>query len=139
MILHGFEAQFNWQINAPFKLVVQGDYIRARLEQGGDLPRTPPLRLAANLQYEQEQISADIGLTRYFKQDKTAELETETDGYTLLDASVTYHLPLNGNELAFYLKGTNLTDEEARVHTSFLKDIAPLPGRSLAVGVRGYF
>ncbi|GGD64045.1 TonB-dependent receptor [Lacimicrobium alkaliphilum] len=139
VILHGFEAQLSWQINAPFKLVVQGDYIRARLKQGGDLPRTPPLRLGANLKYEQDQISADIGLTRYFKQDRIAELETETAGYTLLDASVTYHLPLNGNELAFYLKGSNLTDEEARVHTSFLKDIAPLPGRSLAVGVRGYF
>jgi iron complex outermembrane receptor protein len=37
------------------------------------------------------------------------------------------------------LKGTNLTDTEARVHTSFLKDIAPRPGRSFALGVRGYF
>ncbi|WP_088330722.1 TonB-dependent receptor [Lacimicrobium sp. SS2-24] len=139
VVLHGFEAQVNWQISAPLKLVVQGDYIRARLKQGGDLPRIPPLRLAARLNYEYEQVSADIGLTRYFKQDKTAELESETSGYTLLDANVTYHVPVGGNELAFYLKGSNLTDEEARVHTSFLKDIAPLPGRSLAVGVRGYF
>jgi iron complex outermembrane receptor protein len=42
-------------------------------------------------------------------------------------------------ELTLYLKGQNLTDETARVHTSFLKDVAPLPGRSLALGLRGRF
>ena len=42
-------------------------------------------------------------------------------------------------DVTAYLKVTNLTDTEARVHTSFLKDIAPRPGRSIALGVRGSF
>ena len=33
-------------------------------------------------------------------------------------------------------EGRNLTDRDARVHTSFLKDVAPLPGRALSTGVR---
>ena len=34
------------------------------------------------------------------------------------------------------LRGSNLTDTEARPHPSFLKELAPLPGRSLTAGVR---
>ena len=139
VILHGFEAQFVWQINDPFQLTLQGDYIRARLNGGGDLPRTPPLRMAAELAYEQDAISADVRATRYMKQDKTAALETATAGYTLLDASVSYRFNLGTSQLTAYVKGQNLTDEEVRVHTSFLKDIAPLPGRSVALGIRGSF
>ncbi|MBZ9611501.1 TonB-dependent receptor [Rheinheimera maricola] len=137
--LHGFEAQYIWQVNDPFKLTLQGDYIRARLNGGGDLPRTPPLRFSAELAYEQGTISADVRATRYMKQDNTAALETATDGYTLLDASVSYRFDIGSSQLTAYLKGQNLTDELVRVHTSFLKDIAPLPGRSVALGVRGSF
>jgi iron complex outermembrane receptor protein len=34
------------------------------------------------------------------------------------------------------LRGTNLTDEEARNHVSFLKDLAPLPGRDVRLSLR---
>ncbi len=137
--LHGLEAQYSWQINAPFKLTLQGDYIRARLQGGGDLPRTPPLRMAAELAYEQDALSADLRASRYFKQDKVAALEQATAGYTLLDASVSYRFDLGSQQLTAYIKGQNLTDRDVRPHTSFLKDIAPLPGRSVALGVRGSF
>lgn len=137
--LQGAESQFIWQIAEPYKLTLQADYIRAKLDNGGDLPRTPPLRLAAEFAYTADNIAADLRLTRYFKQDKTAELESATAGYTLLDANISYFFDLGPQELAVYLKGQNLTDEEVRVHTSFLKDIAPLPGRSVAVGIRGRF
>jgi iron complex outermembrane receptor protein len=35
-----------------------------------------------------------------------------------------------------YLRGENLLDEDARRHTSPLKEFAPLPGRSVGAGVR---
>jgi iron complex outermembrane receptor protein len=57
----------------------------------------------------------------------------------LLDASVQYEFGGQGVEWIVYAKGNNLTDEEARVHTSFLKDQAPLPGRNLTLGVRALF
>jgi len=62
-----------------------------------------------------------------------------TDGYTLVDLHVSYTLPFFNQSTAVYFKGENLTDTEARVHTSFLKDIAPRPGRNLTLGIKGYF
>lgn len=137
--LQGLEGQFSWQINNPFKLTLQADYIRARIRGGGDLPRTPPLRLAAELAYEMDAFSVDLRATRYFKQDKVSVMEQASAGYTLLDASVSYRFELGAQQLTAYIKGQNLTDEEARVHTSFLKDLTPLPGRSVALGLRGSF
>ncbi|GGW77902.1 TonB-dependent receptor [Alteromonas halophila] len=139
VILHGFEAQVAWQMTDTFKTTVFSDYVRARLKDGGDLPRTPPLRFGTQLSYQSTHISAHLDITRYQEQDRIAPEETATDGYTMVDASVSYNLTALNQDIALYLKGSNLTDTEARVHTSFLKDIAPRPGRSFAVGIRGYF
>jgi len=139
VILHGFEAQIAWQLTDEFKLDLFSDYVRARLKDGGDLPRTPPLRFGTEFSYQTEKLSAHIHVTRYQDQDRTAPEETATDGYTLIDASVSYDLSILNQDLSLYLKGTNLTDTEARVHSSFLKEIAPRPGRSFAFGIRGYF
>jgi iron complex outermembrane receptor protein len=38
--------------------------------------------------------------------------------------------------MTFYAKGVNLTNQEAREHTSFLKDIAPLGGRGVVCGMK---
>ena len=74
------------------------------------------------------------------KQDDVAEFESATPGYTLVDAHVAWHLDTAaGNAWELFADGSNLLDEEARVHTSFLKDVAPLPGRGVAFGVRAFF
>ena len=39
-------------------------------------------------------------------------------------------------EVLVFLRGTNLGDEDARRHTSPLKDLVPLPGRSVSLGLR---
>ena len=41
--------------------------------------------------------------------------------------------------LSFQLAASNLTDEDVRLHTSFLKDIAPLPGRNFKFSLLGTF
>ena len=138
-ILHGFEAQVAWQVTPEFKAEVFSDYVRARLKDGGDLPRTPPLRFGTHLSYQTETLTANLDVTHYAKQDRISEFETETDGYTLVDAFVSYDMQLMSQDVSLYLKGTNLTDTEARVHSSFLKDLAPRPGRSIGIGLRGYF
>jgi len=139
VVLHGFEAQVAWQVTNNFKTTVFSDYVRARVKDGDNLPRTPPLRFGTQFTYENEKLSAHFDITRYQNQSNTAENETTTSGYTLVDASVSYDLDIFNHDVALYLKATNLTDTEARVHTSFIKDIAPRPGRSIAVGIRGYF
>lgn len=114
------------------ELEVMADYVRAEFADSGDpLPRIPPLRAGIGLRYRGERLSARVEGRRVFEQDRIAELESETAGYTLFNASVSYRFFLGGTVHDLVLSGANLTDEFAQVHTSFLKDVAPLPGRDL--------
>lgn len=137
--LYGFEAQGVWKLNNRWKATVFSDYVHAELTDGTSLPRTPPLRFGADLNYIGERLSATLSWTQYAKQNNTAPLETSTKGYDMLDASVIYHLPAGSSELALFLKAENLTNTEARVHTSFIKDVAPRLGRNFTLGLRGTF
>jgi iron complex outermembrane receptor protein len=119
--------------------MVFSDYVRAKLKDGGDLPRTPPLRIGAEFTYDFQDINANLDVIRYQEQDKVSDFESTTDGYTMVNATVSYQLPITSQDIVVYVQGTNLTDTEARVHSSFLKDIAPRPGRSFAIGLRGNF
>ena len=50
-----------------------------------------------------------------------------------------YQLDLGAVDTQLYLSVDNITDELGFVHSSFIKDTAPLPGRNFQFGVRGYF
>ncbi|HTF95576.1 MAG TPA: TonB-dependent receptor [Cellvibrio sp.] len=134
--LYGFEGELIWQTSKALTLSLTSDYTRASLKDGGDLPRIPPLRIGARAEYEIGNWNAELSSQHYFEQDNIAALETATDSYTLVDAQISYAL---SDGLKIYLKGNNLTDEYARVHASFLKDKAPLPARSFALGLSGRF
>lgn len=134
----GFEAETYVDLTDTLRLTVFGDYIRAEVEDD-NLPRTPPMRFGSELSYVNDGLSADVGFTWYDDQDEVASFETSTDGYTLVNASVQYEFGSQGIDWVLFARGENLTDEEARVHTSFLKDQAPLPGRNFTMGVRALF
>jgi iron complex outermembrane receptor protein len=117
-----------------------GDYVRAELESTGDpLPRIPPLRVGTRLRYNGGTIRADLGLTTVTTQDRVGPMEEATEGYSILDMSVGYRLFTGGVTHDFLIRGSNLTDQEARNHTSFLKELAPLPGREFRFLYRVYF
>jgi iron complex outermembrane receptor protein len=112
----------------------------AQVPLGGNLPRIAPARLGGELRWELNQWRASVGAVRYMEQDDVAEFESATPGYTMVDAHVAWHQDTPaGNAWEVFLDGSNLLDEEARPHTSFLKDLAPLPGRGVAFGVRMFF
>ncbi|MEC9060076.1 MAG: TonB-dependent receptor, partial [Pseudomonadota bacterium] len=134
----GFEAETYVDLTNTLRLTVFGDYIRAEIEDD-NLPRTPPMRFGSELSYVSDGLSADVGFSWYDDQNDVASFETATDGYTLVNASVQYEFATQGVDWVLFARGDNLTDEEARVHTSFLKDQAPLPGRNFTLGVRALF
>lgn len=137
--LYGFEAEVHFQLNDAWRLDFVGDFVRAEVDNG-DLPRIPPLRLGAELGFDYGNFYGDVSLTGYDNQTKTADFETETAGYGLLEFSVNYKIGGEGGpDWILFAKGTNLTDQEARVHTSFLKDQSTLPGRGFTVGIRAQF
>ncbi|NQY38103.1 MAG: TonB-dependent receptor [Alteromonadaceae bacterium] len=137
--MYGVEAEVIYQWNSAIKISLFSDYIKAKLDGGDNLPRIPPMRVGGQFDYQGNNYAAQLSVTRYFEQDDIAEHETETDGYTMLDANFNYYLDGIGDDLVLFVKANNLTDEEARVHTSFLKNIAPLPARGFEIGMRGSF
>jgi len=137
--MYGAEAELFYQITSPLKASIFGDYIKAQLSDGGNLPRTPPMRIGGLLQYQGNSYDGELSVNRYFEQNDIAPIETVTDGYTMIDMNMNYYLDGFANDLVIYAKANNLTDEVAKVHSSFLKDIAPLPGRNFSVGIRGSF
>jgi iron complex outermembrane recepter protein len=91
------------------------------------------MRIGGELTLERGALSSGLSVTWYDKQDKLGPEELPTDGYTLVNVDVSYKLP---HSVFVYLRGENLLDEDARRHTSPLKDVAPLPGRGVGAGVR---
>ena len=73
------------------------------------------------------------------RQNRVAEFETSTPGYTFLNASIGYKFQWGRTYNYLFVRGTNLTDEEARDHLSFLKEVLPLAGRGVTVGFRTTF
>lgn len=116
------------------------DIVYGRLKDNGNIPRLTPQRFGFDLDYRKNAWQANFNLTRVTRQDRVAVLETETSGYTLMNAEMGYHMKLAKSvHYTLFLQGRNLLDSDMRVHTSFLKDTAPLPGRAIVAGIRGSF
>ena len=112
------------------------DYVRGRLSGGRYLPRMTPLRFGGVLDYIRGPWHGRLDVMQVLKQTDTAPLETDTAGYTMLNIQLDYRFDWAKLNCNLFMRGTNLLNEEARRHTSFLKDQAPMPGRSGLAGIR---
>ncbi len=140
----GIEAQGTfglWSRNAQrVDLELRVDYTRAKNRDTDEaIPRIPPLRFGGALVYTGERIGGRLDVLRAQKQDKVPDGEFETDGYTMVNATASYRIRWSGIEWEAFLRANNLLDEDARLATSFLRDIAPLGRRSAMVGLRAAF
>ena len=121
-------------------LILRADYVHAEDRSTGEpIPRIPPFRMGAALDYSQGPFDARLEGQFAAAQHRHADYELPTDGYFLVNASVSYDLKLGDVATTVYLKGTNLTNAEARQSTSFLKDISPMAGRGVIAGIRAEF
>lgn len=106
----------------------------------GNLPRIAPMRLGVDLDWRRNAWRASLSAVNYRAQNDVADYETPSDGYVLVDANLAWHHDsVGGLGIEWFVDAQNLLDEEARQHTSFLKDVAPLPGRILGTGIRVFF
>ncbi|MDX2217563.1 MAG: TonB-dependent receptor [Burkholderiales bacterium] len=137
----GYEAELSWRPNAGgFSARVFTDRVRATLKNGGNLPRISPARLGVELAQTWAAWTARVSAIRVQRAQRLAELETPTPGYTRVDAELAWQTSLAGaGDWKVFLQGRNLLDKEIRLHTSYLKDIAPQPGRAFTLGVRATF
>jgi len=134
--LYGYELELDWQLNDQWSVHGFSDYTRAKQRDGDNLPRIPAQRVGTELRYQADSWDGSLGYTRYLEQDKTALNETTTDAYGLLNARVNLYPDWLANYGAtLYLKGENLTNQLGFVHSSFLKEDAPVTGRRSQAGV----
>lgn len=112
------------------------DLVRANFVGGGHPPRIPPRSLTLGLEAENEHWTARVEAVDTAKQNRLAAFETETDGYTFFNAGLAWRPT---ESWTIRLDGRNLTDELGRVHSSFLKDELPLPGRNFRLTLQTSF
>ncbi len=139
----GFEAETRARLmdddNGKMVLRLWADYVEGERSNDINLPRITPWRFGSGLTYSRGDFYSTVNYTRVNEQDSTAPLETETGGYHLLDIHANYTFRLGGNTVSLFARASNLLDEEIRRHISFVKDQAPLPGRSGIFGMRVAF
>jgi iron complex outermembrane recepter protein len=138
----GFESEGKFRIYEGYgdiDLKLRGDYVRAtNTDTGQPLPRISPLKLGAGLDYKLDRFGARLDVLHAFGQSRTDTFELATSAYTSVNATVTYLMP-SAFHLEVFAKADNLLDEEIRDHSSYLKDISPMGGRSILLGLRGEF
>lgn len=138
-------------------LELTSDFVRAELRDTDEyLPRIPADRFGVGVHYRGDQWYGSASVRFTDEQTRLAPSEIivdptpngvegldllggPADEYTLVRAIVGYRIVRGGLMHDVSLRGTNLTDEEARVHTSRLKNVAPLPGADVSFVYRLVF
>ena len=137
----GVDGQVSLRVDDAHRITLLGDSVRADLRSEDDrVPRMPPGRLGLRYEWTHGPYAADVEYFRTASQDRIASYETRTAGYAMLNAGVAYRLALSPRQSAeFYIRATNLLDETAYVHTSFVKDQSPMRGRHMVLAARYAF
>ncbi len=118
-------------------LQLRADVVRARdTKTGLSLPRIPPFHLTSTLMMERGPFGARLEGIYAAPQSQLAMNELRTNSYFLVNLTLTYRIVQGPTTLDLYVKGMNLTNEDAREHTSVLKDRVPLPGRGIVAGLK---
>lgn len=142
---YGFEVDLRYHLIDEVGRTMHIDFLYDQTRATNDsfdtnLPRIPTRRLG--LRYEYEFGPWLLGAEGRWH-DSASHLgpnQLPTDSYTLWGADARYRMFVADTATVdLFVVGTNLGDEEARPHTSFLKDVAPMPGRSIKLGVRTRF
>lgn len=138
---------YRWN-RGQLRLTALFDSVNARLDNAGQqqssLPRIPASRYGFGVDLNFDPVAVSVNFQRVNKQDDTAEFERPSDAYNDLSAYIAVTLIENKRaaketHLTVFMQGRNLTDAEQRNHSSFIKEFAPAPGRTLELGARYTF
>jgi len=112
-------------------------------DAGTPLPRIAPLRVGATLAWAQGPWGARFGFDHVAAQDRVPAGSRATGAYTLWNAAATYRQKAGAASLTWFARLDNLSNRLAYSATSILTSTAfpkaPLPGRSLKLGVQAAF
>ncbi|MGL6043198.1 MAG: TonB-dependent receptor, partial [Sandaracinobacteroides sp.] len=137
----GFEAEGAVTLlksgGTAFDVTALVDYVQADiLDGGGNAPRIPPLRFIGGVEANGGPVGGRLEVEHVTRQDRVAAFETETPAYTLVNASLAWQPMGADSPTTIIASVNNIFDADARRHSSFLKDFAPLPGRDFRLTAR---
>jgi iron complex outermembrane receptor protein len=143
----GLEASGNVRLlegGSTVDLELRGDLLRAlNVTTDQPLPRIAPARLGATLAWAQGPWSARLGASHATAQTRVPSGQLGTGAYTLWNASLGYRTQAGAASLLWFARLDNLGDALAYPASSILTQTAagkaPLPGRSLKLGVQMSF
>ncbi|MFN3819543.1 TonB-dependent receptor [Blastomonas sp.] len=115
------------------------DYVHASLDGLGPVPRIPPLRLLGGLEAQSDVVSLRAEVEWFDDQRRNANFETETDGFTLVNASASWKPLGPGRGVTLIASANNIFDVVGRRAASFTKDFAPLAGRDFRISAKFSF
>ncbi|MEJ6726655.1 MAG: TonB-dependent receptor [Emcibacteraceae bacterium] len=136
---YGAELELNYTIieTQGYSLLLSGsaDFVHARFSNNGVIPRMPAASGNFGIEYKSEifDIGGNLGVTG--SKTKTVTGILPTDGYTTVDLSATWRPFGLERDLNVRLQALNITNAERRQHTSYLKDLIPLPGRNFRLSL----
>mgnify|MGYP002784543322 CR=1 FL=1 len=118
------------------------DLVRATNRSSGEpLPRIAPARLTLGARWQHHGWTLRGELRRAAPQKRVPADDLPTDGHTLVNLSASKSLTLGGLDALAFLRIDNLSDELAYNAASIatVRVLSPLPGRSVAAGLRVAF
>lgn len=123
------------------ELRFMADAVEGELDASGDdaISRLPPSRFGFGVDARWRELDVSVDWLRVSAQNDVAEFELPTDSYDDLSVFVGYRIVMDDIQMQAFLEASNLTDEEQRNHSSFIKDFAPNPGRTITAGLRVAF
>lgn len=128
----GAEMNLDASFNQYVGFFVTGDVVRANLRDSNiNLPRIPPARLRAGLDFKYKGLNVRPEAVFVNQQDRLFPLETRTAGYSLFNTSASYVIGSEHYAHIFGVNGYNLFNKEYRNHLSFIKELAPEIGRGV--------
>lgn len=140
--LWGGEASIDFHLIKALHFENTFAFVRGKnLDTKSPLPFIPAASLNNELRFEPQvkglhDTFFKIGLVNVFKQDRFDEFETQTDGYTLIDAGIGTSLKMKNGKINIWLTGQNLGNKLYYNHLSRYK-LAGIynPGRNVSIGI----
>jgi iron complex outermembrane receptor protein len=125
-------------------LALRGDVVRATNQDSGQaLPRIAPWRVGSTLLWGSGPWGANLGFDHSGAQSRVPATDRATAAYTLWNLAGTYRMRADAASLLWFARLDNLTNQLAYSATSVLTTTAfpkaPMPGRSLKVGLQASF
>lgn len=139
-LFFGAEAQLREKLIDQYFGVLRADFVKARnTEDNKNLPRITPPRLLVAIEKVTDNLLYDLETQYHFDQNDTAPGESMTRGFFLVNAGFQKEVPFSDKKLSLFLRLKNILNQEVRIHTSTLKQLAPQPGRNVVAGVQYLF